>query len=230
MLEIGREALHQMYVVEEQSIRACASKLYCQPSKVRKHLELNQIPIQKKKGGRVRVEERLKAELHMDDTQFKEYLLHLRFFQMLTYAQLAKRFKCSSASAQMVYKRYGIETKQRYNRLLTESRLYELYVLKNKTIIECADILDCSHTLVRYYLLKYKIPLRSAGAKRIEVHIKSRLGMSDLQLRQYLTELAKAYTMDELVHQLAHSKSSIRLMYKRLGIKKNWKKKKASKE
>ncbi|MBS7530799.1 hypothetical protein IC619_009885 [Hazenella sp. IB182353] len=222
MLDIRPEVLYQMYVVEDKSIRACANKLYCQPSTVRRHLVLYQIPIQRKNRGRIKVEERLKEELSMDDVDLKEHLIHLRFFQMLSFSQLGKVFNCSASSAQMVYKRYGIETKRPYNRKLTEDYLYDLYVKQGKTILACADILACSHTLIRYYLLKYKIPLRTAGAQRIETHIKSRLGMTDQQVQKYLTELSQKHRLDDLVEKLEYSKGSIRLMYKRLGIKRSW--------
>ncbi|WP_191138727.1 hypothetical protein [Polycladospora coralii] len=181
----------------------------------------NQIPIEKKKGGRVRLEEKLKMKLHMDDTAFKEHLLHLRFFQMLTFKQLGDIFNCSASSAQVIYKRYGIETKQRYN-LLSEMRLYDLYVKQNKTILECGAELGCSHTLVRYYLVKYKIPLRSAGAKRIEDLLKAKWNMTDYQLKKYLIELTTTHTVKELSEQMGHSKSSIRRMYKRLDIATSW--------
>ncbi|MBS7531953.1 hypothetical protein IC619_015990 [Hazenella sp. IB182353] len=202
----------------EYVVKDCPSKRYG----AQKRLVFNQTSMRSKRRGRTRVEVRLKAERNMDDTAFKEYLLHLRFFQMLTFQQLGQQFTCSPSSAQAVYKRYGIETKKRYNQIVTPERLYELYVNQGKTCLACADILDCSHTLVRYYLLKYHIPLRPAGARRIEEQIKTQNGLTDKQLCLYLTELSDRYTLDELVQELDHSKGSIRRMYKRLGLKRSW--------
>ena len=52
---------------------------------------------------------------------------------------------------------------------LDKDILYSLYIKQGKSICEIAKMYGCSSTLVRYRYMKYGIPLRPTGAKRVDI-------------------------------------------------------------
>jgi len=52
---------------------------------------------------------------------------------------------------------------------LDKDILYSLYIKQGKSICEIAKMYGCSSTLVRYRCMKYGIPLRPTGAKRVDI-------------------------------------------------------------
>ena len=144
-LEIPKEALHKMHIVNHKSIRKIAEELGHDARTVRRHMVEHDVQIRQQTTTR-------RAEISRD-TLHRLYVVDKK-----SSAQIAEQFGCSLETILNRLRQHGIPVRSpRLHRTLTKDVLHRMYVVEGKTARQIAKELDCGVAGVYAYLRKHGI-------------------------------------------------------------------------